>query len=99
MGLVVRLAGCHAVGRVSAVWCLCLWCGAVACCVALLVCCAWCCVSGAVVLSGVGLFSGLVFSVGRSYKVYTRKRRVHTKMARLPTLHIHTISINLMTTS
>ena len=26
--------------------------------VALLVCCAWCCVSGAVVLSGVGLFSG-----------------------------------------
>ena len=26
--------------------------------VALLVCCEWCCVSGAVVLSGVGLFSG-----------------------------------------
>lgn len=36
MRLVVRLAGCHAVGMVSAVWCLCLWCGAVACCVALL---------------------------------------------------------------
>lgn len=36
MGLVVRLAGCHAVDMVSAVWCLCLWCGAVTCCVALL---------------------------------------------------------------
>ena len=79
--LVMRLTGCHAVGMVSAVWCLCLWSGAVALCVvslvvfsgcgglwsgcvslvvsvALLVCCAWCCVSGAVVLSGVGLFSG-----------------------------------------
>lgn len=32
MGLVVRLAGCHAVGMVSAVWCLWLWCGAVTLC-------------------------------------------------------------------
>ena len=36
--------------------------------VALLVCCEWCCVSGAVVLSGVGLFSGgLVVSSGVWY--------------------------------
>ena len=35
MGVLVRLAECHAVGMVSAVWCLCLWSGAVALCVAL----------------------------------------------------------------
>lgn len=87
---------CGASGMVSAVWCLCLWCGAVACCVALvallwlwvvsglavsvalLVCCAWCCVSGAVVLSGVGLFSGLVFWC-LVIVCTTPKRSIHTK--------------------
>lgn len=41
---------------VGAVWSGCV---SLAVSMALLVCCAWCCVSGAVVLSGVGLFSGV----------------------------------------
>lgn len=53
MGVLVRLAWCHAVGMVSAVWCLCLWCGAVALCVALCVALWWS--SLAVVVSGLAV--------------------------------------------
>lgn len=49
--------------------------------VALLVCCVWCCVSGAVVLSGVGLFSGgLVCCILVSgILLATPKMSIHTK--------------------
>lgn len=63
---------------VGAVWSGCV---SLAVSVALRVCCAWCCLSGAVVLSGVGLFSGVSGLVFWCLVIVctTPKRSIHTK--------------------